>query len=236
MTSVLRGLFSWPATCEICARWPAQPICTPCLQRFARHDSRCPTCALPLAPGLLRRTTCDSASPPPWRQVVACVDYDHPWTDLIGQLKTESAWARHLADVMRRHPAAVEMLNHAEWVAPIALSDRKLRQRGYNQAWELIKSLRQRGDAWQAHPNLLTHRDSTDQHRLDKHNRLLNARRSIGVHPQWKSRLHGRRIVLVDDVMTTGATLHAAALALLEAGASEVSGLVFARTPAPSAD
>lgn len=168
--------------------------------------------------------------------MVACVDYGHPWTDLIRQLKTEPASARHLAGVMREHPATIELLRRAEWVTPIALSARKLRQRGYNQAWELIKGLRRRRDTWHAFPDLLTHQDSTDQHRLDKHDRLLNARRAIGVNPNWKSRLQGRRIVLVDDVMTTGATLHAAALALLDAGAREVSGLVLARTPAPGTD
>jgi len=186
--------------------------------------------------GLTQCGACASAAAPPWRRVVACVDYAHPWTDLVSRLKTDPAWARHLASVMREHPATTELLHQADWVAPIALRERKLRHRGFNQAWELIKGLRQRGATWQAHPDLLTHQESTDQHRLDKHDRLLNARRSIGVNPSWKDRLQGRRVVLVDDVMTTGATLHAAALALLEAGASEVSGLVFARTPAPEAD
>jgi predicted amidophosphoribosyltransferase len=54
---------------------------------------------------------------------------------------------------------------------------------------------------------------------------------AFAVHPDWFTALRGKKVVLVDDVMTTGASLHAAAQALAQAGAAQTVALVFARTP-----
>lgn len=80
----------------------------------------------------------------------------------------------------------------------------------------------------QAHLRLLAPRSARDQRGLDRESRLANATRSLALIPQAAV---PRRVLLVDDVMTTGATLEAAAAVLLDAGAREVRAVVVARTP-----
>lgn len=132
-------------------------------------------------------------------------------------------------------------MNACDWWLPLPLSARRLGERGYNQSWELLKHLvrhhphrptpdRHRAD-W-----LLKLGDTTDQHALGRAQRLLNLGSAFSVAPHALPHLAHRHVLLVDDVMTTGATLHAAALALRRAGASTVSALVLARTPAPEPD
>ena len=70
-----------------------------------------------------------------------------------------------------------------------------------------------------------------DQHRLSAAERRVNLRGVFGVHPEAVARVHNARLLLVDDVMTTGATLSEAATTLLNAGARSVSAVVLARTP-----
>jgi predicted amidophosphoribosyltransferase len=80
---------------------------------------------------------------------------------------------------------------------------------------------------------LLKVMDTAEQHTLDRSERLANLRAAFAVNPGAIAALQGKTVLLVDDVMTTGATLHLAAHALLNAGATRVTGAVFARTPAP---
>ena len=74
-------------------------------------------------------------------------------------------------------------------------------------------------------------RDTPDQHSLPRAQRLQNLRGAFAAHPQHRPNLAGAHVLLVDDVSTTGATLEAAAQALLDGGAARVHALVLARTP-----
>lgn len=119
---------------------------------------------------------------------------------------------------------------------PIPLGASRLRQRGYNQAWELTKALHKTppyATTAERQPDVLWHADNSRlQHTLPRSERGGNAATAFRVHPNWSRRLVGRHVLLVDDVMTTGNTLEAAARCLLAQGAQSVRGLVFARTPA----
>ena len=172
------------------------------------------------------------------QQCLARVDYAHPWSALVARLKRDPAWAPLLARLLVDAPGLPALLQATDLMLPIPLSPDKLRARGYNQAWELTKALRRlRHDAPPALPGLLQRKpQAATQHELAREQRFDNALQAYAVDPAAVARLRGRRILLVDDVMTTGATLQSAATLLLAAGAAQVSALVFARTPAPTLD
>jgi ComF family protein len=240
MLAARRALLeSLPATCQVCAAWPAQPVCEACIQRFAPPRFRCGACAAVL-PGDLALCGACMASPdaPPLAQCLAAVDYAYPWDGLIARFKfrSEPGWARPFAQRMLRVPGALPLLQSCELVVPVPLTTRRLGERGYNQAWELIKAMRRLapGATGCALATALVRLGETpDQHSLGREARLRNLRGVFAAHPEHAHRLPGRQVLLVDDVTTTGATLHTAAHALRQAGAARVSALVFART-APS--
>lgn len=171
-------------------------------------------------------------------QCLARFDYAHPWSSLVARLKHDPAWAAQLALLLAATPGLIDKLVQTDLMLPIPLSPDRLRERGYNQAWELVKALRRElRPPPPAQASLLQRRpQARSQHELPREQRIAHAMQAYYVPASARARLQGRRVLLVDDVMTTGATLQSAAAALLEAGAAEVSGLVFARTPAPTLD
>lgn len=232
---------SLPAACQVCAAWPTQPVCEACILRFAQPQSRCRACAavLPGEPGLcgacLTRTDA-----PALQQCVAAVDYAYPWDGLIARFKfrSEPGWAQPFAQLLLQVTQTRQLLQTRPLMVPIPLTAARLGERGYNQAWELVKALHAQ---CRRHPTalpcdtlataLVRLGETPDQHSLGREARLRNLRGVFAAHPAHAHRLVGRHVLLVDDVTTTGATLHTAAQALLQAGADRVSALVFARTP-----
>lgn len=151
------------------------------------------------------------------------------------KFRSQPAWAREMARLMLDDPQATALLSAADGLIPIPLATSRLLDRGYNQAAELAKSLG-RTAGRPAFPGALSRRETRrEQHWLTQEERAAHAREAFEVSPRWGAHLRNRHWVLVDDVMTTGATLRAAALHLRAAGAASVSALVFARTPPPQA-
>ena len=168
--------------------------------------------------------------PPPLDDCVAAVDYRWPWSDCIARFKFEDApgWASTLACLMRAAPRAQAALQACDCVLPMPLSPARLAERGYNQALLLARELAPgKTDA----TLLLRTRDTPHQLKLSRRQRLHNLRGAFALEPQRATLVAGKRILLVDDVMTTGASLHSAAGALRAGGAAGVSALVLARTP-----
>lgn len=164
---------------------------------------------------------------------VAAVDYQYPWDRLIARFKFqgEAGWADTLAEPMWR-AAQAQGMGHADvlWV-PVPVGPERLAERGYNQAWELCRALRRQSGLPALSDALVRLGHATDQHRLGHAQRLVNLRGAFAAHPARAGHLRTTRVVLVDDVRTTGATLEHAALALRQAGCAQVDALVFARTP-----
>ncbi len=165
------------------------------------------------------------------------MDYAYPWDGLIARFKfrQEPGWAGPFARQMLHNPQSHTLLSQCDLIAPVPLAPARLAERGYNQAWELVKAL-QRRHSPRARPPALPDAlvrliEAPAQHRLSREQRLRNLQGVFAAHPMHTARLQGRHVLLVDDVTTTGATLQAAAQALLQAGANRVSALVFAHTP-----
>lgn len=217
-----------PSRCQVCGLWPSRAVCTTCESAFAAAPSRCNSCALPCPSGQPQCGAC-LREPPLLSTCRAAVNYTFPWAGLLQRFKfqQEPAWARHFARQMRDTEGVDALLAEADWILPVPLTPARLGQRGYNQAWELLKALR----APRTRADLLIKLlDLPDQHSLNRSQRLRNARLAFATAPHAAAVVQGRRLLLLDDVMTTGATLEAAADVLLRAGAVRVDALVYART------
>lgn len=224
-----------PGRCLLCHAWPAPSLCDECLARFARPQPRCATCALPVPAGVERCGACLRA-PPPLRRCIAAVDWAWPWTQCIGQMKFSSqpGLAAPLAAVLARAEGVAALLACADALLPMPASARRMAERGYNPALLLARQLAAHcPDAppvqhrWLQHP-----RHTPPQHTLPRKKRLKNLHGALAVPLRHAADVQGKRLVLLDDVMTTGASLHEAAHTLLAAGASEVSAIVLARARA----
>lgn len=231
-----------PSSCQVCERWPARPVCSACTDRFATLRPRCSVCATPLSPLAAQSSRCGACrtrpTPPLVQSCVAAVDYAYPWDGLIARFKfrAEPGWARPMAGLMLKNPAALDLLARCDLVVPIPLTPARLASRGYNQSWELVKALRDAAPGAAARCTAMADAlvrlgEVPDQHSLSREQRLRNLHGAFAAHPLRAARLVGAHVLLVDDVTTTGATLHSAAQALLAGGAQQVSALVFARTP-----
>jgi ComF family protein len=219
-----------PSLCAVCRGWGAERVCADCTARFAVIATRCGRCALKVPQGVAVCGAC-LTHPPPFARALAALDYDHPWDGLILHLKFH--------DALDLAPALAERMLVAYRAAkappptlllPIPLSDARLRERGYNQAWELTKRLGAALGCKTDATLLLRIKDTPHQLAFPPDQRAGNVRAAFAVEPTRRRELDGTRVTLVDDVMTTGATLAEAARTLLQAGAREVGVWVAART------
>ena len=228
LTLLKRASNRLPSQCAVCHAWPAQPVCEACVVRFAQPQPRCQTCALPVPDSVVRCGAC-LKQPPPLDLCVAAVAYAYPWSRLIASYKFQGnpGWASTFATLLRSTPWAEPALDAADLVVPMPLSGQRLRARGFNQALILARLLKP--DKTDARV-LLRIKDTPAQSALGRTERLLGVRDAFAVDPLLAARARGKRIVLVDDVMTSGASMYAAASALRAAGASHVTGMVIART------
>lgn len=220
-----------PSQCAVCHAWPSQPVCGACVQLFAQPCARCRGCALPLPPNLPTGYhycgECTTAPPEP-DAALAAVAYAYPWSKLVVEFKfaEHPGWARSMALLMRSAPWVEPALDAADVLLPMPLSRQRLQERGFNQALLLARALAPDKTRAQV---LLRVRDTPAQSSLPRAARLTNVQHAFAVDPLHQAEIAGKRLVLVDDVMTSGASLAAAAACLRQAGAAHITTLVFAR-------
>ena len=135
--------------------------------------------------------------------------------------------ADYLGTCMAQEFARYEELSGVDWVMPVPLHPKKLRARGYNQS-QLLAQAFCRNSGLVLHTSGLIRRvDTRSQAQLNRKERLQNMADAFEAGPEVK----GKRILLIDDVATTGATLEGCALALKRAGARQVMAFTLAREP-----
>lgn len=220
-------LGSLPGQCSLCRGWTRGALCSACRDALLRPVSRCERCAIAVPASA---TICGSClrEPPPFTSCITALDYVEPWAALIRQFKfhQQVELAALFADLMRE---AASRADAPDLLLPAPLAPARLRERGYNQSWELARRLGAPADA----SLLLRVRDTPHQADLPLAQRAGNVRGVFAVEPLRRQELVGRVVTVVDDVLTTGATAAEMARTLLAAGAAQVRLWVLARTPSP---
>lgn len=216
-------------------------LCPACFPRFRFIGApRCHCCGLPFASaaevgeGGLCAACLDH--PPAYDRARAAWLYDEASKPVLLGLKygDRTDLAPAFARVMAT--AGAELLAEADLLAPVPLHRLRLISRRYNQAGLLAQALGRLSGrpVW---PALLVRRRATASLAdLSARARARALAGAIGVSPRLEGRVAGRRVLLIDDVLTSGATANACAEVLLAAGAAGVDVLTAARTPAPALD
>ncbi len=210
--------------CRGAARGILCPACDADLPRLA--GTLCPRCALP-SPGSALCGRC-LADAPHYDATVAALAYRFPADTLVHALKFRSQLA--LAPLMG--DLLIEAIRERiDLVVPVPLSRERLRERGYNQAAEIARHVARERRARLELTVVARERNTRAQADLPWSDRARNVRGAF----RCERSLDGAAIAVIDDVMTTGATLDELAATLKRAGAARVVNWVVARTFPPDA-
>lgn len=232
-STLLRGLDlrRLPSQCVVCQSWPAQVVCQACWARFKPNAQ---------AKGLQGRIERAGLA---WNWSAA-LPYHYPWDGVIARFKFQQqiGLASHLAHLMLRCQTILNLIEGADYLLAVPIHAERLAQRGYNQSHLLALALTKayarstlKRNPSAAEPialagALLRLQAGLDQVGLSEHERWRNVKNQFMLQPEFSEALRGRRLLLVDDIMTTGATLHACMQALQPAQAATIDALTLAKT------
>lgn len=223
-----------PPACPLCGGTffvlAADPFCPRCMATMTPLPAaRCSRCALPFVASSAHTShlcgRCIQA-PPAYAMAYAAALYEGPLRTAIGCLKFHQRpnLDRPLARLLEaRLPAFLEV----DLLVPVPLYPPRLRERTYNQAWLLARELGHRRRLPAAHDVLVKCRATEPQQTLSARQRRENLQGAFALNRD----VEGKKILLIDDVMTTGVTLDLCSQVLLAAGAERVEVAVVARAP-----
>lgn len=210
------------------------PVCASCTRDLPLlPPDGCPRCALPVNTALIDCPDCTRHAPCFDRAHAAWV-YDFPIDALIRDFKyghhlyLGQFFAEHLTGILEQHWASSGRAR-PDLIVPMPLHPNRLRTRGFNQAAEIARHVAQRLNIPCAYNMVIRRYDTPSQAGLHRDERWRNL---LGAFACTQT-LSAPHILLVDDVLTTGASLSACAETLRQAGATRIDVAVVARTPAP---
>lgn len=221
------------------------PVCLGCREPLAAHDALCSGCwssiafirpplcdrtglPMPFSTGATTISAAALAQPPDYDRARAVAVFDGLMRRLVHDLKYRDRhdgrrlFGRWLCD------AGQELIGSAHVVVPVPLGRRRLLGRRYNQAAVLAQEIARKTGLDYAPLVLVRRRATPPQVGLTRRQRADNVRRAFAVPPARAADIAGRNVLLVDDVVTTGATVGACARALKRAGAARVDVLALA--------
>jgi len=209
--------------------WTA-PLCSNCERAIKTIDGPlCYRCGAPFRSKSSPDHLCGQCikSPPPWERAISLYRYYGVIRSLIHAFKFKDSGPALRAIEWICRPVTRDMDLRADIFVPMPLSPKKLRRRGFNQALLLLSGiLPEKRDRIRISA-LKKVKDTPSQVGLSKKERLKNVR---GTFSADKKDVEGKDVLLFDDIFTTGATCHAATIALKKAGARQVTVLTLART------
>jgi len=231
--------FLYPPRCLACGAETGSDnaLCGPCWQDTPFVTGLvCDDCGLPL-PGIDtdEAVSCDACleHPPPWGRARAPLLYEGAARKMVLALKhgdrldlvpAMARWMAPLAASLAPADASGRAV-----VVPVPLHRFRLLRRRFNQVALLGHQIARRCDLSFCPDALLRRRWTTPQEGMGRAERLANQDGAFALHPRRRDQVQGRGILLVDDVMTSGATLRACTQTLLAAGAAQVNCVVLAR-------
>ena len=233
-----------PPLCLTCDAVVAEPgaLCPPCFRATGFITAPCcETCGAPfsraeVAAGMARHGyLCGDChlEPPPWRRARAALRYDAQARRLVFPLKygdrTELAPA--LAQMMMR--AGGPLVHETDVIVPVPLHRMRLISRRFNQAALIAAQIARRSGRPVMLDGLVRVRRTAALAALPAEARRLEMEGAVAVRPGRVAQLRGKRVLLVDDVLTSGATARACAFALMTAGVACIDVLVAARVSDP---
>ena len=233
LTSRLALDIALPTLCVAC-REPVdgEGVCAKCWAKLSFiAPPFCPRLGIPFVydPGSDLLSMEAIANPPAYQRARAAVRYDDVARTLVHALKYQDR--TDLAPAMGRWMARArhELLEKADALVPVPLHWQRAWGRRYNQSGALARVIARQCGVKVASEALRRVRPTQQQIGLSRSQRASNVQGAFKVADHRRSEIQGRRVVLVDDVLTTGATVDACARALLRAKAASVDVLVFAR-------
>lgn len=223
-----------PSSCALCGGRCEGAVCPPCHAQFVTPATRCARCANPVGSADAGRECAACLKErPAYDATVAGADYLAPLDQLVLQLKFggKLALAPWFAQVLR--DAVIDSRGFAlpNVLCPVPLGRQRLAERGFNQALEMARPLARSLGVPLAARLAIRARDTLAQSGVAPDQRGKNIRHAFAVAPEALAMVRGQHVGVVDDVMTSGHTLHELAATLKANGAARVSNFVFARTP-----
>ena len=233
-TTWLQDWLSASLPCPLCAE-PAKkqlqityaPLCNACATSLPWYTSTsCPQCALPTS----NAAYCGIClqHPPAFDQTLAPFRYAYPLDRLLQQFKyhQQLPLGKLLARTML--PTLVPLLqaDKPEVMVVMPMHPSRVRQRGFNHALELARHLQPALQIPLDLTGCTRVLDTPSQAGMDMKTRTRNLRGAFASQTQWQ----GKHVLIVDDVMTTGASMHALAKVLKQAGSGRITAVVVART------
>ncbi len=218
------------AACDEPLDRPADGLCGTCAVSLEPHVAGCPRCGRAAAGRDAATCRRCRRAPPPFESIAAPFLYGGQLAVALQRLKFAGRRdvARTLAPLLG--PPLARAAAGCDLIIPVPLHRRRMARRGFNQAALLVRHARPAGAPRVDLLSLRRVRATLPQTGLDARARRGNVAGAFAVVPRRTGRLAGRRILLVDDIVTTGATMAAAASALRAAGARAVVGFCAARS------